>query len=220
VGAQLAIHAAAHSFEEKIMLMLMLKLKFAIPMVGMLVASSVALAQASAPSRTTPAAAAGSAAAPKATASKLTGADRNFIVTAAEDGMAEVELGKLAQQKGSHEAVKTFGTQMVTDHTKAGDELKALAGTKDITLPSGPGKHQKDIDKLGRTAGADFDRDYAKQMVNAHKSAVALFEKTARSGKDGDVKAFAAKTLPTLKQHLEHARSLEASVKGGGKKAG
>lgn len=197
----------------------MLKLKFAIPMLGMLVASSVALAQASAPSRTPPAAA-GSGPAATSTPSKLTGADRNFIVTAAEDGTAEVELGKLAQQKGSNEAVKTFGTQMVTDHTKAGDELKALAGTKDVTLPSGPGKHQKDIDKMGKKTGADFDRDYAKHMVNAHKSAVALFEKTAKSGKDADVKAFAAKTLPTLKQHLEHASSLEAAVKGGGKKAG
>ena len=156
--------------------------------------------------------AAASAAAPAAPAMVSRG-DRGFFVTAAEDGMAEVELGKLAQQKGSSEQVKSFGNQMVTDHTKAGDELKALAATKGVTLPSTPGKHQKDIDKLGRKSGADFDRDYARHMVDAHKKAVSLFQKTAKSGDDADVKAFAGKTLPTLQQHLEHANTLNTAVK-------
>ena len=155
---------------------------------------------------------AASAAAPPA-AAKVSRGDRNFFMTAAEDGMAEVELGKLAQQTGSSEQVKSFGNQMVTDHTKAGDELKALAGTKGVTLPSTPGKHQKDIDKMAKKSGADFDRDYARHMVDAHKKAVSLFQKTAKSGDDADVKAFAGKTLPTLQQHLEHANTLNAAVK-------
>jgi putative membrane protein len=159
------------------------------------------------------------AAATTATAAKVSRGDRNFFVTAAEDGMAEVELGKLAQQKGSSEQVKSFGTQMVTDHTKAGDELKALAATKGITLPSTPGKHQKDIDKLAKKSGADFDRDYARHMVDAHRKAVSLFEKTSKSGDDADVKAFAGKTLPTLQQHMEHAKSLDSAVKSA-KKSG
>ena len=148
-----------------------------------------------------------------APAAKVSRADRNFFITAAEDGMAEVELGKLAQQKGGSEQVKGFGTQMVTDHTKAGDELKALAGSKGVTLPSTPGKHQKDIDKLAKKSGAEFDRDYARHMVDAHKKAVSLFEKTAKGGDDADVKGFAGKTLPTLQQHLEQANTLNTAVK-------
>jgi putative membrane protein len=180
---------------------------------GLLVASAASFAQAA----SAPAADAKATAAAPAT--KLSRGDHNFFTTAAEDGMAEVELGKLAQQKGSSEQVKSFGATMVTDHTKAGDELKALAGSKGVTLPSTPGKHQKDIDKLGKKSGADFDRDYAKHMVDAHKKAVSLFQKTAKSSGDADVKAFAAKTLPTLQQHLEHANTLNAAVKGA-KKAG
>jgi putative membrane protein len=182
---------------------------------GLLAASGLAAAQsgASAPA---------GASTPTATASassKVSRHDHDFLVTAAEDGMAEVELGKLAQQKGSSEQVKNFGGQMVTDHGKAGDELKTLAGTKGVTLPTSPGKHQKDIDKLAKKSGADFDRDYARHMVDAHKKAVSLFQKTAKSGNDADVKAFAGKTLPTLQQHLEHANTLNSAVKSA-KKAG
>ena len=163
-------------------------------------------------SASAPASAGATASAPGA-AGKVSRADHRFLVTAAEDGMAEVELGKLAQQKGSSEQVKSFGTQMVTDHTKAGDELKALASSKGVTLPSTPGKHQKDIDKLAKKSGADFDRDYARHMVDAHKQAVSLFQKAAKSGDDADVKALAGKTLPTLQQHLEHANTLNTAVK-------
>jgi putative membrane protein len=171
--------------------------------------------QASAPVRT----AAGTSASMPAAATKVSRGDRQFFVTAAEDGMAEVELGKLAQTKGSNDQVKSFGTQMVTDHTNAAGELKALAGSKGVTLPGTPGKHQKDIDKLAKKSGADFDRDYARHMVDAHKKAVALFERSAKGADDADVKALAAKTLPTLRQHLEQAKTLEAAVRGG-KKAG
>ena len=182
---------------------------------GLTAACGLVLAQsgASAPAGASPAPAAASA------AGKVSRHDHNFLVTAAEDGMAEVELGKLAQQKGSSEQVKSFGGQMVTDHGKANDELKTLAGNKGVTLPTSPGKHQKDIDKLAKKSGADFDRDYARHMVDSHKKAVSLFQKTAKSGNDADVKAFAGKTLPTLQQHLEHANTLNSAVKSA-KKAG
>ena len=182
---------------------------------GLVAASGAVFAQ---PAASAPAAA-GTATATPAAKAKVSRGDRNFMITAAEDGMAEVELGKLAQQKGSSDQVKSFGGQMVTDHTKAGDELKALAGNKGVTLPTSPGKHQKDIDKLAKKSGADFDRDYARHMVDAHKKAVSLFQKTAKSGDDADVKAFAGKTLPTLQQHLEHANTLNSAVKSA-KKAG
>jgi putative membrane protein len=185
--------------------------------IALLVASAAGFAQSPASAPAT--AGAKPPAAATAASSKVSRGDRNFFMTAAEDGMTEVELGKLAQQKGSSEQVKSFGGQMVTDHGKAGDELKALAATKGVTLPSTPGKHQKDIDKMAKKSGADFDRDYARHMVDAHKKAVSLFDKTSKSGDDADVKAFAAKTLPTLQQHMEHARSMDAAVKGG-KKSG
>ena len=184
-------------------------------------AASAVLAASSlhAQAATPPGGASASKAAPtQSSLSPASKADRDFFVGAAEDGTAEVELGKLAQQKGS-EPVKAFGGQMVTDHTKAGDELKALAATKGVNLPASPGKHQKDIDKLAKKSGGDFDRDYSKHMVDAHQQAVSKFEKAAKSADDPELKAFASKTLPTLKQHLEHAKSLNASVKAA-KKAG
>jgi len=160
------------------------------------------------------------AAAPAASASALPRADRDFIIQAAGDGLAEVELGKLAQQKGASDAVKSFGSKMFDDHSKANEELRRIASAKGVTLPAAPGKkHQKDIEKLGKATGADFDRDYARHMVADHKKAVALFEKQAKGGGDAELKAFAAKTLPTLQQHLEHAAQLEKTVKNG-KKAG
>jgi putative membrane protein len=171
-------------------------------------ATAGAFAQASAPG-------AGSSARPAASApATLARSDRSFVLEAADDGMAEVELGKLAQQKGSSDAVKSYGAKMVEDHGKANGELKSIAAAKGITLPTAPSaKHQKALDAMGKRSGADFDKAYARQMQADHRKAVALFQKQSKSGADADLKAFAAKTLPTLQQHLDHARSLDAPAK-------
>jgi putative membrane protein len=146
---------------------------------------------------------------------QLARGDRKFIEEAAEGGMAEVELGKLAQQKSQSTQVKEFGSRMVQDHGKANEELKELAQSKGVQLPAAPDKsHQKDMDKLSKLSGAEFDRQYAAHMLSDHKKDVSEFKKEANQAKDSDVKAFAGKTLPTLQEHLTMAQNLNESVKG------
>ena len=142
------------------------------------------------------------------------GKGTKFAHHAAMAGMAEVKLGQLALEKASSEDVKKFAQQMIDDHTKANDELKALAQSKSIELPQDIGKHQKDYDKLAKLSGAEFDKEYIDGMVKDHKEVVALFEKEANKGDDPDTKAWAAKTLPTLQGHLTHAQEMQKAMKG------
>lgn len=140
--------------------------------------------------------------------------DRDFIEKAAAGGMAEVEIGNLAQQKAQSADAKSFGSTLATDHTAANNELKTLAQNKGVTLPTTlPKKEQKRVDKLEKSK--HFDKDLAKDGVKDHKHDIKDFEKEAKDGKDPDVKAFAAKTLPTLQKHLQQAEQLEKSVKSG-----
>jgi len=140
--------------------------------------------------------------------------DAKFVTTAAADGMAEVEAGKTAQQKAANPEVKKFADIVVKDHTKAGDELMALAKKKNIVCPSGPTKEQLDKSAdIAKKTGKDYDKAYADAMVDDHKKAVDLFEDGSKNLKDPDLKAFAAATLPTLKMHLESAKNLQKSLK-------
>jgi putative membrane protein len=137
-------------------------------------------------------------------------ADETFVQKAGQGGAAEVAAGNLAKAKGQSDAVKQFGAQMVTDHTRANDELKSIASGKNMSVPAAPDeKHQKALSKLEGMSGADFDRAFKKQMVDDHQATIKLFEQQARSGKDADLKGFAAKTLPDLKHHLEMAKALK-----------
>jgi putative membrane protein len=145
-------------------------------------------------------------------------ADAQFVRQAAEGGMMEVAKGKLAAQKGSHEGVKQFGQRMVDDHTKANDELKSIASGKNITLPGDTPKPpmQAALAKLEKLDGAAFDRAYVDDQVRDHQKTIALFEREAKSGKDAELKAFAEKTLPTLKEHLTAVRDLKSKLSKGG----
>ena len=150
---------------------------------------------------------------------KLAGADKTFVEKAAVGGMAEVQLGNLAQQKAANDQVKQFAARMVTDHTKANDELKQIASTKGVQLPSAlDKKHQSDMDRLQKMSGADFDKAYMSHMVDDHKHDVADFKKEANSGNDSDIKGFASKTLPTLEEHLQLAQTTNDAVKKSGAK--
>lgn len=147
-----------------------------------------------------------------AAAAITTDSPDDFMQTAAHGGLAEVEMGKLAAQKAADPEVKKFGQQMVTDHGKANTELKALAGKKNVALPTDLGSHQGDLDDLKGLSGAEFDRAYVESMVSAHESDVKAFEAQANSSSDPEVKAFAAKTLPVLKKHLETIQSINARI--------
>lgn len=137
------------------------------------------------------------------------------MTKAAQAGIAEVEAGKIAVQKASDPQVKAFAQQMVDDHGKANEELTQLADYKGVKLPDGPSAaDQKKLKKLQGTEGTRFDREYVHDMgVAPHKEAVSLFKKASASARDADVKAFAARTLPTLEHHLEMAQSLKVPAK-------
>ncbi len=103
---------------------------------------------------------------------------------------------------------------MVNDHTKAGDELAALAKTKNISLPLAPDADaKKAADDLAAKSGKDFDKAYINAMLDGHKKAVKLFEDASQNCKDPDLKAFATKTLPTLKMHLDSVQAIHDSMK-------
>jgi putative membrane protein len=147
--------------------------------------------------------------------------DHEFVMEAARGGMAEVELGQLASQKAQSEQVKQFAQRMVTDHGKANDELKSIAQQKSITIPSTlDAKHKAKMDKFSKMSGAEFDRAYMQDMLQDHRKDVNDFRKESQSGKDPEVKAWAAKTLPTLEEHLRLAQSASGAVGTSGSKSG
>lgn len=143
----------------------------------------------------------------------LSAKDRDFMRMAAQGGLTEVRLGEIAEKQAASDGVKQFGQQMVQDHSKANDELKALAASKGVTLPTTPGaKNEKVIATLSKLSGVAFDKAYVSDMVKDHKEDVSEFAKAAKKCKDPDVKAWAQKTLPTLQMHLKHVQSLTKSA--------
>ena len=145
---------------------------------------------------------------------KLSADDSAFLTKALQGGMAEVELGNLAQQNGSSDVVKQFGKQMVEDHTMINGELQTQATSKGVPVPSAlDAKSQATKDRLSKLSGADFDRAYMQEMVTDHQQDVAEFRRESARATDPDIKALAAKTLPTLENHLKMARAGLAEVK-------
>lgn len=145
--------------------------------------------------------------------------DKTFVLKAAKGGMAEIDLGKLAAEKGSNGDVKRFGQRMADDHSKANDELKSLAKSKNIALPTDVGTKEKAAhDRLAGLSGAAFDRAYMAYMLSDHEKDVAAFRTESRSGKDPDVKGWASKTLPTLEDHLKSAQATAKNVGAGTRK--
>jgi putative membrane protein len=140
--------------------------------------------------------------------------DTRFAVDAADGGMMEVELGKLAQTNASLPQVKDFGKMMVDDHSKANDELKALAQQKNISLPSALSEDKrKKYDDLAAMKGRDFDKAYTDFMVSDHKEDIEAFKKEAEKGADADIKAWAGGKVPVLEHHLEMAQAAKDAVK-------
>jgi len=156
----------------------------------------------------------GFTAASAAPQSKLARADAEFLKKAAEAEQTEVAAGKVAVAKAVNTQVRGFAQQMIDDHTRHNEELSALAASKGLQLPRDPSMAQAaKIKLLSSRDGAGFDRSYATTFgVRAHRDALGLFQKAAEHGGDADIKAFAAKVLPTLEHHLEMAREMQALV--------
>jgi putative membrane protein len=176
---------------------------------ALVITPAVALSQSSSTSSSS-----GMSASSTASASSVPATDKKFIREAAEGGMAEVELGRLATEKASNEDVKKFGERMVNDHSKANDELKQIASSKGVDLPNDLSAKDKMLkERLSKLSGDSFDKAYMQNMVKDHRKDVAEFTKESRSASDPEVKQFAGKTLPTLKEHLQKAESIAPSAK-------
>lgn len=138
--------------------------------------------------------------------------DSAFVMEAAVGGLMEVQAGQLAQQNAQNQRVKDFGGMMVTDHSKANDELKSYAASHGITLPVElPADKQKHIDAMKNMKGAAFDKHYIAMMVDDHKEDVSKFKKQSTDANDVQLKAWASNTLPVLQKHLD---SIQAIKKG------
>ena len=140
--------------------------------------------------------------------------DKTFARNAALGGMTEIELGKLATQKASSDAVKQFGQKLIDDHTKANDQLKEIAGKANITIPDSlDSKHQSRIDKLAKLSGPEFDKAFVKDAIKDHEHDISEFKSEAQNGSDPNIKQFASSTLPALQEHLTMARDLSKQEK-------
>jgi len=133
----------------------------------------------------------------------------NFAVAAANGGMMEVELGKIAEDNSSNPRVKSFGAMMVKDHSDANSTLKGIAGTLNIALPDSVSDDaRKEINDLKKKKGKDFDKAYVNMMVDDHKKDIVEFRKCADNCSDSTVRSFAYNTLPVLEKHLDSIQAI------------
>jgi putative membrane protein len=140
-------------------------------------------------------------------------ASNEFVTKAADGGMMEVELGKLAQTNAGSTAVKDYGKMLEEDHSKANAELKSIAAAENISCPASMSEmHNMHVKELAAKKGADFDKAYINMMVEDHNKDIAEFKTAAKSNSDAKVKEFASKTLPTLENHLAKAKAIKAKM--------
>ena len=143
--------------------------------------------------------------------------DMDFVEEHLEMGNAEVELGRIAQERATHPDVKAFAQELVQDHQAAGEELRRIATTANPNFPATVDDEAREEltelrDELAKLTGRDFDRRYIDEMIDDHQEAVDDLEDKAANASHAEVKAWAAKTLPTVRQHLERARSLKEAL--------
>lgn len=139
----------------------------------------------------------------------------DFVEDASAKGVAEVEAGKLAEEKGTAADVKAFAAMMIKDHTAANGKLKALADKKQLKVSTDAQLLDKAKSMILELRSAkSFDQAYANNQVKAHEATIEIFEDEVKNGDDADLKGFATATLPTLKAHLDQAKAL-AKAHGG-----
>jgi putative membrane protein len=147
------------------------------------------------------------------TSTAMTNEDKEFVTKAGIGGLAEMQMGSLALQKASNAEVKAFAQRMLTDHSKANAELAQFATAKGLALATElTGDPKAALEHLTNLSGAEFDKAYMQHMVEDHEKAVAEFDKASTSATDMDLKAWAGRTLPTLKEHLELAKTTARKV--------
>ncbi|MEG4022550.1 MULTISPECIES: DUF4142 domain-containing protein [unclassified Microcoleus] len=143
----------------------------------------------------------------------LSSRDRTFVMQAGQLSMLEVQLGRLAVQRGSSAGVKQYGQEMVDEHTRANQELMQLAMQKEVELPAEISSQNKALsDRLSRLSGTSFDTAYKQAMIESHNQAIALFQAQSQQGQDPELKAWATKTLPNLQAHLQMVNQMLADT--------
>lgn len=143
----------------------------------------------------------------------ISGADAKFAVDAANGGLAEVELGRLAQQKASSSKVKAFGAMMVQDHSMGNMELKELAKSKRISLPDSAGSETQSLkSELSKLSGKAFDSAYVKAMVKDHQEDIKTFEDARKTVKYPEMTELIDKTIPMLKKHLSAIEKIQKEL--------
>jgi len=142
------------------------------------------------------------------------GVTETFVMEAVKSGMHEVAVGQLALTKSSNEDVKKFGRHLVDDHSRANDELKQLAAKNNIEIKAGLHPADHDV-KLMSLSGMQFDRAFIADTIDGHTKTVELYERYSKEGQHADIKAFAIKTLPALKDHLTMAQTLSDKMSKG-----
>jgi putative membrane protein len=146
----------------------------------------------------------------------ISNSDRSFVKEAAQGGQAEVRMGELGQQKATSADVKNLAKTLSDDHQKANDELANIAKSKGVDLPSGIGSTQQSaISDLESKQGPEFDRQFVMIAIRDHKGDIAVFEQASRQLTDPDLRAFAQKTLPVLRNHLQLAEQAAKSISSG-----
>lgn len=155
---------------------------------------------------------------PSAKDDKVERGDRKFIEHAVESGMFEVQAAQLAAAKATDPQVKSFASMLVDHHTAANNELVQLANARKVELPAAPPRGmRRDIERLGKKNGAEFDREFVREIgVKAHEKDIEMFEKAGKDVKDPALKAFIDKTLPVLRTHLAQAEKMPQSGKNKG----
>jgi putative membrane protein len=147
------------------------------------------------------------------TRSEMTNEDKEFVAMAGLGGLAQMQMANLALQKASSADVKAFAQRMITDHTKPNAEIAELATTKGLALATElSGDSKSALEHLTSLSGTEFDKAYMQHMVEDHEKDVAAFDKASTSATDMDLKAWAGRTLPTLKEHLELAKQTARKV--------
>jgi putative membrane protein len=140
--------------------------------------------------------------------------DAQFLVDAASINLQEIRLSQLAETKASANDVKDLAKMMVTEHTKSLNELKTLAAQKSVSIPNSlTNDGLDDYNKLMEVTNNNFDKKYCDMMVDAHKNAIKKFEKIADDTDDPEIKEWSTKTLPTLRNHLDHAMTCSEKYK-------
>jgi putative membrane protein len=150
----------------------------------------------------------------KQSANRMMTPDTTFATKAAQGGIAEVQMGQLAKDHASSQAIKDYGQKMIDDHSKANDQLKQILSSKSMTLPDAMNAtDQATYDRLSKLNGAEFDRAYMSDMVKDHRADINEFKREANGGKDPDLKQFASDALTTLQSHLQMAESTYNEIK-------